>query len=89
MGQEIQPKSLPKIAEELPCPATAHPLPAGKIAGGWSIPAIAAQSGAQGESLGAENLNYRVQSVILHLLSGHSFFLKKITEPDNESFRHL
>lgn len=54
MGQEIQPKSLPKIAAALPCPVTAHPLPAGKIAGGWSIPAIAAQLGARGDSLGAE-----------------------------------
>ena len=54
MDQEIQPKSLPMIAAALPCPVTMHPLPAGKIAGGWSIPAIVAQLGAPGDLLRAE-----------------------------------
>lgn len=69
MGQETQPKSLPKIAAALPCPVTEHPLPAGKIAGGWSIPAIAAQLGARGDSPGAakmgaiSNLTFNVRGI--------------------------
>lgn len=66
MDQEIRPKSLPEIAAMLPCPVTAHPLPAGKIAGGWSDPAFAAQLGARGDSLGAEIFNCVEKSATLH-----------------------
>ena len=66
MDQEIQLKSLPKIAAVLPCPVTMHPLLAGKIAGGCSNPAFAAQLGARGDSLGAEIFNYAEKSAILN-----------------------
>jgi hypothetical protein len=40
----------------LPSPVTGHPLPAGKIAGGWLIQPTAPQLAARGDSPGAEIL---------------------------------
>jgi hypothetical protein len=58
----------------LPSPVTGHPLPAGKIAGGWLIQPTAPRLVARGDSPGAEilysfeisvNLTVRVKALNL------------------------